>query len=73
MNDQQLIEAAYEDGIKKFYANYEDLWTQAKNSNDTGGLQKAEHIFSNGVSLRRQARDRALALLPPSKSQLSRG
>jgi hypothetical protein len=67
MNEQQLIKAAYEDGIKKLYANYEDLWTQAKKANDIAGVKKAEQIFSTGVPLRQQARDRALTLLPPSK------
>jgi hypothetical protein len=66
MNEQQLIKAAYEDGIKKLYANYEDLWTEGKKSNDVAKVKKAEQIFSTGVPLRQQARDRALALLSAS-------
>jgi hypothetical protein len=69
MTEQQLIKAAYEDSIKKLYANYEDLWTQAMQTNDTAGVKKAEQIFSNGVRLRQQARDRALILLPSLKSK----
>ncbi len=64
MNEQQLIKAAYEDGIKELYTNYEDLWTQSTKANDVAGVQKAEQIFSAGVPLRQQARDRALKLLP---------
>jgi hypothetical protein len=66
MNEKQLIKAAYEDGLTKLYANYEDLWTQAKQANNPAGVQKAEQIFSAGVMLRQQARDRALTLLPSS-------
>jgi hypothetical protein len=50
----------------KLYANYEDLWTQAKKASNAAGVQKAEQIFSTGVTLRQQARDRALTLLSSS-------
>jgi len=67
MTEQQLIKAAYEESIKQLYANYDDLWTQATKVNDTAGVKKAEQIFLAGVSLRQQARDCALALLPSPK------
>jgi len=67
MSEQQLIEAAHEDGIRELYANFEDLWIAAKRASDAAGVQKAEQIFATGVLLRRQACERALALLPPSK------
>ena len=67
MNEQQLINAGYEDGIKNLYANYEDIWTQAKKARDAAGVQKAEQIFAPGIQLRQQARDRAMTLLPRSK------
>jgi hypothetical protein len=40
---------------------------ESTNANDVAGVQKAEQIFSTGLPLRQQARDRALTLLPPSK------
>jgi hypothetical protein len=68
MTEPQLIQAAYEDSIRQLYGNYEDLWTQATKARDTAGVKKAEQIFSTGVILRQQARDRALTLLPSRKS-----
>jgi hypothetical protein len=59
--DQQLIESAYQDAIRRLYATLFDGYAAA------GGVQtqeqQADQNFLTGVRLARRSRDRALALL----------
>jgi len=64
--DQQLIQSAYEDAIKRLYATLFDAYTAA------GGVQQqeqqAERNFTTGVALARRSRDRAIALLAQTQT-----
>jgi hypothetical protein len=61
MNPEQgLIQAAYEDAIKKLFAALFDGYAQAAGDPE---LQQAERNFATGVGLARKARERAIALL----------
>ena len=59
--DQILIQAAYEDAIKKIYATLFDNYVQS--GGDAGQQQRADQNFTNGVGFARKSRDRAIALL----------
>lgn len=64
--DQQLIQSAYEDAVKRLYAALFDGYAAA------GGVaaqeQQANQNFTTGVSLARRSRDRAITLLAQAQS-----
>jgi hypothetical protein len=59
--DQELIQSAYQDAIKRLYATLFDGYAAA------GGVQaqeqQSDQNFAAGVTLARRSRDRAIALL----------
>ena len=57
MSDEDLIKQAYEEFIKNFY----DAYTASTSPTHE---KAAEQIFQNAVKAARNARDRALAILP---------
>jgi hypothetical protein len=59
--DQELIESAYADAIKKLYAALFDKYTQG--GGDAAQEQAFDEAFTTGVAFARKARDRAKALL----------
>jgi hypothetical protein len=59
--DQTLINSAYEDAIRKLYAQLFDNYAQS--GGDPGQEQQAEQNFMTGVALARKSRDRAIVLL----------
>jgi len=59
--DQQLIQSAYDDAVKKLYAALFDNYVSA--GGDTAMIQDADRHFSTGVALARSSRERAIALL----------
>jgi hypothetical protein len=59
--DQTLVQSAYQEAIKKLYAQLFDSY--ASSGGDTGQEQQAEQIFTTGVAFARKSRDRAVALL----------
>jgi hypothetical protein len=62
-NDADVIRKAYEDLIEVIFKNfYQEAFVSKPPPNQ---LQQAETNFRNGVAKARQARDRAIALLPP--------
>jgi hypothetical protein len=63
MNDTDIIKKAYEELIQQlFNAYYNDAFIGKPAPNQ---IQQAETKFRDGVTKARQARDRAIALLPP--------
>ena len=64
--DQQLIQSAYEDAIKRLYATLFDAYAAA------GGVpeqeRQADQNFAAGVSSARRSRDRAIALLAQTQT-----
>jgi hypothetical protein len=64
--DQQLIQSAYEDAIKRLYSALFDGYATA------GGVQaqeqQADQNSATGVSLARRSRDRAIALLAQTQT-----
>jgi hypothetical protein len=64
--DQQLIQSAYEDAIKRLYATLFDGYASA------GGVpeqeRQADQNFAAGVSSARKSRDRATALLAQTRT-----
>jgi hypothetical protein len=61
MTDEDLIKQAYEEFIKNLFKNFYDAYTT---SNSSAQEKAAEQIFQNAVKTARDARDRALAILP---------
>jgi hypothetical protein len=59
--DQKLIQSAYEDAIRKLYAQLFDSYAQS--GGDAGAEQEAEQIFIKGVGFARKSRDRAATIL----------
>jgi hypothetical protein len=64
--DQELVQSAYEDAIRRLYSALFDGYATA------GGVhaqeQQAEQNFATGVSLARRSRDRAIALLTQTQT-----
>jgi len=61
MSDEDLIKQAYEEFIKDLFKNFYDTYTT---SNSPTQEKAAEQIFQKAVKTARNARDRALAILP---------
>jgi len=61
MSDEDLIKQAYEEFIKSLFKNFYDAYTT---SNSPIQEKAAEQIFQKAVKVARNARDRALAILP---------
>jgi hypothetical protein len=61
MSDKDLIQQAYEEFIKNLFKNFYDAYTA---SNNPTHEKAAEQIFQNAVKAARNARDRALTILP---------
>ena len=61
MTDEDLIKQAYEEFIKNLFKNFYDAYTT---SNSSTQEKAAEQVFQNAVKTARDARDRALAILP---------
>jgi ABC-type transporter MlaC component len=59
--DQEIIQSAYTEAIKRFYASFITQYTDA--CADAEKLQEAEQHFIKGVDIARQTRTRAIALL----------
>jgi hypothetical protein len=64
--DQQLIQSAYEDAIKRLYATLFDGYATAGGASDQE--RQADQNFSAGVSSARRSRDRAIALLAQTQT-----
>jgi hypothetical protein len=63
MTDQQIITQAYEQKVQVLFSTFCDTWSLAKDADEK---TKAEQHFQRGIQLARQARDRAIAILPPA-------
>ena len=63
MTDQQIITQAYEEKVKLLFSTFFDAWSLAKDADEK---TKSEQRFQRGIQLARQARDRAIAILPPA-------
>jgi hypothetical protein len=63
MTDQQIITQAYEEKVQILFSTFSDAWSLAKDADDK---TKSEQHFQIGIQLARQARDRAIAILPPA-------
>lgn len=61
MSDEDLIRQAYEEFIKSLFRNFYETYTTSNNSTHE---KAAEQIFQNAVKAARNARDRAIAILP---------
>jgi len=61
MSDQDQIQQAYEEFIKNLFKTFYDAYTT---SNSSTHEKAAEQIFQNAVKAARNARDRALTILP---------
>ena len=61
MSDEDLIKEAYEEFVKTLFENFYDAYTT---SNSATHEKAAEQIFQNAVKTARNARDRAIAILP---------
>jgi len=61
MSDEDLIKQAYEEFIKNLFKNFYDAYTASANPTHE---KAAEQIFQNAVKAARNARDRAVAILP---------
>ena len=63
MNDTDVIKKAYEQLMQQIFdAYWNDAFVAKPASNQ---IQRAETKFRDGITRARQARDRAIALLPP--------
>ncbi len=60
-SDQQLIQSAYQDAVKKLYAALFDNYVTA--GSDVAMIQEADRHFSVGLALARVSRDRAIILV----------
>ena len=61
MSDEDLIKQAYEEFIKNLFKNFYEAYTASTNPTHE---KTAEQIFQNAIKTARNARDRALAILP---------
>jgi hypothetical protein len=61
MQDKDVIQAAYEDQIKKVFSIFSDAYAIAQNP---GEEQQAEQRFRTAVTKARDARTRAQNILP---------
>jgi predicted lipoprotein len=61
VSDEDLIRQAYEEFVKNLFRNFYEAYTT---SNSTTQEKAAEQAFQNAVKAARNARDRALAILP---------
>ena len=61
MSDEDLIKQAYEEFIRNLFRNFYDAYTTSDGSTQE---KAAEQIFQKAVKAARNARDRALAILP---------
>ena len=61
MTDQQAIADQHGDMVKNLYSTFYDGYLEAKNA---GEKKKVEQKFTSAVQDARDARDRALAILP---------
>jgi hypothetical protein len=69
-NDTEIIKKSYEQLIQQVF---NDSWNDAFVGNPPPKqIQQAEAKFRDAVTKARQARDRAIALLPPQKLSKSR-
>ena len=59
--EEDLIKQAYEEFIKNLFKNFYDAYTASTNPTHE---KAAEQIFQNAIKAARNARDRALAILP---------
>jgi hypothetical protein len=64
--DQQFIQSAYEDAIKRLYATLFDAY--AAGGGVTEQERQADQNFTAGVSSARRSRDRAIALLAQTQT-----
>lgn len=62
MNDDAIIKELYKELLKPIFTNFHQEAFVTKPSPQQ--KQQAEQNFANGVTMARQARDRAIALLP---------
>ena len=65
-SDQQLIQSAYDDAIKRLYAILFDAYASAGGASDQE--READRNFSTGVASARRSRDRAIALLAQTQT-----
>jgi hypothetical protein len=62
MNDDAIIKELYKELIKPIFTTfYQDAYVGKPTPQQK---QQAEQNFTNGIAMARQARDRAIALLP---------
>ena len=61
MNDQDIIKQAYADCVKKLFGVFWEATIAA--GEDQGAHNAAKQNFSNGLTLARSVRDRALAVV----------
>jgi len=62
VNDDAIIKELYKELLKPIFTTfYHDAFVDKPTPQQK---QQAEHNFTNGVTVARQARDRAIALLP---------
>jgi len=61
MSEDKLIQQAYEDFIKNLFKVFYDAYTTSENPKDEAA---AERKFTKAVKVARDARDRAIAILP---------
>jgi S-methylmethionine-dependent homocysteine/selenocysteine methylase len=62
MSEDKLIQQAYEDFIKNLFKTFYEAYTTSKNSKDEAA---AERVFTKAVKIARDARDRAISIVPP--------
>jgi hypothetical protein len=62
MKDKDQIQQAYEDFIKNLFKNFYEAYTTSNSPKEEAA---AEKTFTAAVKVARDARDRALAILPP--------
>ena len=64
--DAELIAQAYESTVKSLFGVFFSNRVSAKAAKDpNAALLEAEHAFQKGMAAAREARDRAIQLLPP--------
>jgi hypothetical protein len=63
MNDDAIIKELYKELLKPIFTTFYHDGFMSKPTPPQ--KQQAEQNFANGVTMARQARDRAIALLPP--------
>lgn len=61
MNNQEIIEAAYQNAVKDLFAMFFDSLTAANGDEDQE--RRADERFARGIAIAKNARTRALRLL----------